>query len=517
MRLNDCTPRTVAFTAVALLLLALATRAAEPAVKVSERLKIKPAAAPAEPQLDQFAALRQSPALKVALAPHTGTTPLDGRIRRAQEAVRVYPDPRPQIEQLGWLFIARARAAHDAGFYKLAQQCAVALIEHDADHAGALLLRGHVAQALHQFQEAEAIARRLTAQREVPFDFGLLGDALADQGKLTEAITAYQRMVDLRPGLQAYSRIAHVRWLKGDLAGAIEAAELAARAASPADTESAAWANARLAGYRFQAGDHAKAEAACAVALSFAPNHPMALLVRGRMQLAARQANEAVETFRRAVAQDPLPEHLWWLAEALRAAQQVDGAEKIEVQLVARGAGDDPRALALFLATHGRQPDRALKLAQAELATRADVFTHDALAWAQFANGQPVEAWRSMERALAEGTQDARLFLHAAVIAAKLGRADEADWAVRARRLDHLLLPSERAWLGAGANTVSAATDSTGRPTPSPSQEGKGAGVVEPRTKSGHPLPSWEGLGVGSCDNTFIASPASPGRASAVR
>ena len=48
------------------------------------------------------------------------------------------------------------------------------------------------------------------------FDYGLLGDALLEQGRLDEAINFYQKMVDMRPGLQAYSRIAYVRWLTGE-------------------------------------------------------------------------------------------------------------------------------------------------------------------------------------------------------------------------------------------------------------------------------------------------------------
>src|SRR5262249_20946119 len=79
-----------------------------------------------------------------------------------------------------------------------------------------------------------------------------------------------------------------------------------------------------------------------------------------------------------------------------------------------------------------------------ELKDRADVFTHDALAWALFKADRPEEAWDSMERALAEGTQDARLFLHAAVIAARLGREDVGRWLTRTRELERLLLPSER-------------------------------------------------------------------------
>jgi hypothetical protein len=49
-----------------------------------------------------------------------------------------------------------------------------------------------------------------------------------------------------------------------------------------------------------------------------------------------------------------------------------------------------------------------------------------------------------MNQALREGTEDARLFLHAAVIAAADGRpADAASWARKARSLRFTLLPSE--------------------------------------------------------------------------
>ena len=178
-------------------------------------------------------------------------------------------EPRPFLEQLGWLYVAKARASYDPGFYKLAEHCALALEVADPKSPEALLLRGHVLISFHRFAEAEAIANELVKQRTLPFDYGLLGDALMEQGRLAEAVAAYQRMVDLRPDLQSYSRVAYMRWLKGDLDGAIEVARLAARAASPLDPESGSWSLTRLALYYFQAGSLADAKAACDSALRF--------------------------------------------------------------------------------------------------------------------------------------------------------------------------------------------------------------------------------------------------------
>ena len=50
-----------------------------------------------------------------------------------------------------------------------------------------------------------------------------------------------------------------------------------------------------------------------------------------------------------------------------------------------------------------------------------------------------------MQRALAEGTQDARLFFHAGIIASQAGHSPDAErWLRKASELSHLLLPSER-------------------------------------------------------------------------
>src|SRR5207249_2108985 len=92
----------------------------------------------------------------------------------------------------------------------------------------------------------------------------------------------------------------------------------------------------------------------------------------------------------------------------------------------------------------------ALRLAEAELKVRADVFTHDALAWALAASGKLAEARGQMALALAEGTQDARLFFHATIIAQRSGQDSNARiHAQNAANLQRLLLPSERAQLEA--------------------------------------------------------------------
>src|SRR4029077_7705606 len=192
---------------------------------------------------------------------------------------------------------------------------------------------------------------------------------------------AYQQMMNLKPDLRAYARAAHMRWLKGDLEGAIEAMQLAVSAASPQDAESAAWVNTRLAFYEFQAGRVNGAEQGCALALSLQDNYPPTLLLKGKILLAQNRLSDAVDALRNATKLNPLPEYQWTLAEALCAAGKENEASEVEAQLYQRGASSDPRTLALYLATRHESPETALRLARAELDSRGDVFSHDALAW----------------------------------------------------------------------------------------------------------------------------------------
>jgi tetratricopeptide (TPR) repeat protein len=398
-----------------------------------------------EPNKTPAAAAAFDNALGLVLTQQKGESPTDRGISQLQQRIREGRNVELWLDRLGWAFVAKARESFDPGFYKLAEQCARSIELRNPQSQEAMLLRAHVLQNLHRFKESETLARCLVQQRGLSFDYGLLGDALMEQGKLNDAVEAYQRMMNLKPDLRAYARAAHMRWLKGDLEGAIEAMQLAVSAASPQDAESAAWVNTRLATYLFYAGKFNEAEQRCALALSLQNNYPPTLLLQGRILLRQSRFGEAVDALQNAVKLNPLPEYQWTLAEALRAAGKENEASEVEAQLCQRGASSDPRTLALYLATRHESPETALRLARAELESRSDVFTHDALAWSLAAAGKLTEAHTEMQRALVEGTQDARLFFHAGIIASQAGQPADAEcWLRKASELSHLLLPSER-------------------------------------------------------------------------
>ena len=369
----------------------------------------------------------------------------DRTIARLQQDARdSNPGARGALERLGYAYVARARVRNDAGDYKLAEATAACLDARFPDDPSSLFLKGHVLHQLHRFREAEQIGRALVARRTFVLDYGLLGDALMEQGRLAEAADAYQRMLDLKPFYQSYTRAAHLRWLKGDVDGAIDAIRLAIAATSPRDPESAAWAWTRLAGYQLQSGRPDAALQATGNALQLQPEYAAALLTRGRILLAQRRLSDAVDVLRRAAGANPLPEYQWTLADALRQHGQDAEAAAVEAELMAHGSASDPRTFALYLASRRTDLPRAAALAEEELQARADIFTLDAHAWALAASGRAADAIPLIARAVAEGTQDGRLFLHAGVIHAAAGQPAEARaWLKKAARLRSMLLPSE--------------------------------------------------------------------------
>lgn len=407
------------------------------------KLRVQQLCSPARNEDRESIPTRDIDPCAIALAPHWGDEGIDREIRRLQNEAR--SERADSMKRLGWAFIGKARLSYDPGYYKLAEQCALCVRSKKADDPDALLLEGHILQSLHKFKDAEPIARRLVMIRNNASDHGLLGDVLMEQGRLTEAVSAYQKMINLKPDLQSYTRVAHMRWLKGDLNGALDVMQMAVTSGSLPDSEPTAWAYTRLGNYELQAGDTETATKSVEIAFQFVENYAAAHLLRGRILLAQGRGDKAVESLQRAATVTRLPEYEWTLADALREAGKPQAAEEVERSLVRDGAMSDPRTFSLYLASRGQQVQQALRLAQDELNTRADVFTIDALAWALKANGRLVEAREYSKKALSEGTQDARLLYHAGRIALAAGDYVDAERTLAASdQIKQMLMPSER-------------------------------------------------------------------------
>ncbi|HXG48946.1 MAG TPA: hypothetical protein VNO52_15085, partial [Methylomirabilota bacterium] len=93
-------------------------------------------------------------ACHLALMPRSGSQPVDREIAAMQGLVRNprHPaDAQQALEKLGWLYVREARRSFDAGFYSLAEQCAICLDGRASGSIEALFLRAYALHGLHRF------------------------------------------------------------------------------------------------------------------------------------------------------------------------------------------------------------------------------------------------------------------------------------------------------------------------------------------------------------------------------
>jgi len=361
-------------------------------------------------------------------------TPADQAIAAAERRLGQQQDRPDAYVELASAFMKKSRESGDPGYYRRASAALDRAFALDPNDYQALRVRPWVLLGQHDFRGALAAAER--AREREPGDwwnYGTLADAEIELGDYDRATDAVQRMVDLRPGLPAYTRAAFLRALFGDRAGAIDILGLAVAAASPQDPETLAWTLVHLGHEHFALGDLDAAAAAYTRALASFPGYYLALGALGRVRAAEGRLDEAITLYRQAVERIPAPDLVASLGDVLAAAGRADEAER-EYELVdytgrvARATGTtNGRQLALFYADHDRRLPEALRLAEQESASRGGVYTDDALAWALYKNGRVAEAARAAHRALRLGTEDAQLECHAGLIAAAAGRPRQAS------------------------------------------------------------------------------------------
>lgn len=363
------------------------------------------------------------PAKKLALQRLGGAGEVDRKIDAAQTAARKNPGSADLWIVLGRLWVRKARETNDPGYYLNANACADVVLGENPSSPMALDLRSLVQLNEHKFAEAKKTAERVVEQRpDDAMAHGSLSDAMLEMGDYEGATSHAQAMIDLKPNLPSYSRASHLQWLHGDVASAKQTARLAIDAGRDRkDPEPRAWVLVQAAMIFWHQGDFDGADAGFDTALSWLGEFAPALVGKGRVAMAKGDPKKAAEWFKRAYAQSPLVETAWLLGDARAAAGDEAGAAEAWAKVRAEGRRTDPRTLSAFLSTRGEDPALALELADEEYATRKDVLTEDARAWALYRAGKLDEAKRSIARARRLGTPDARLVYHEGAIAIATG------------------------------------------------------------------------------------------------
>lgn len=364
--------------------------------------------------------------------PTSGGNSPQERVLRLQAAVTEAPDDWESLAALGQAYVAQAAVTGDPALYPRAEESLKrSLAEQPDANLPATIAQGSLAAARHDFdlslewgEKAAAIAP------DDPNVQAVVGDALLELGRYDQAFAAFQRMIDLRPDLAAYSRISYARELQGDVDGAVEAMMAAESAASSGSD--AAFAAFQLGELEWNRGKPDDAIAHYQRAAVLDPDAVRAQAALARAAYYAGDEDQAVDQYRSVVERLPLPQYVSELAAIYTVNDQPDLAEDqlllldAQRQLLEEAGVAVDADLAVINADNDVDLEASLEAMEAEWEVRKSVFVADALAWLLHLNGQSEEALSYSDEAVRLGTRNALFHFHRSEIHKALGDDDAA-------------------------------------------------------------------------------------------
>lgn len=374
----------------------------------------------------------------------------DSAIRFLEDRVKKDPDDFIALNKLAGYYQLKLRETGNLQWLDLTNRTAQASLKAMPveQNVGGLSLLAQSEFAEHKFAAARDHAQKLVElDGGKAYPYQVLGDALLELGDDEGAEKAFREMEKRGRGTYtAETRLGRMAMLHGDNEQARKRftnALLLALEMVPRTRETVAWTRWQLGELAFSSGDYATAEKDYREALTTFPDYYRALAGLGRTLAAKGDLKGAIDNYERATKILPDPIFVAALGDLYQLAGRKQDAdaqyalcEKLAL-LGAAGGNVYNRQLAIFYADHDLKPEAAYTLAKGEYEARRDIYGSDALAWAALKSGKTDDARRAIKEALRLGTQDARLFYHAGMIARAAGDQTAArDYLQRAIKLN---------------------------------------------------------------------------------
>ncbi len=389
-----------------------------------------------------------------ATAPVTaGADSTEGAIRFMEDRVKKDPDDFIALNKLAGYYQLKLRETGNLQWLTLIKRTAQASLKSmpAEQNAGGLVLLAQSEFAEHNFAAARDRARKLIELNGgKAYPHQMLGDALLELGDYEGAEKAVYEMQKREKGsYTTETRLARMASLHGDSKQAqalYTNALLLALEMVPPPRETIAWTRWQLGELAFNMGDYATAEKHYRDALVTFPDYYRALGALGRALAAKGDLASAIRQYEQAV--KILPDSVFVAAlgdlyelagRQQEAESQFALCEKIGLLAVPTGNASDVynRLLAQFYADHDLKPKEAYRSAKREYEARRDIYGADALAWTALKAGKLDEARQASKESLRLGTEDAKLFYHAGMIARAAGdKAAARTYLERALKLN---------------------------------------------------------------------------------
>ena len=352
-------------------------------------------------------------------APQLSAT--DNAVKDAESRIARNPADTAATKSLVGALLQKVREEADPSLYLRIDQKLTSLGGVRSTDPEVLLLEGTLLLARHQFNEALALGKRVSAALpDNASAYGILVDAFNELGRYDDALATTQRMVDVRPGVASFARVSYARELRGDMAGALEAMQQAV-IASQGRGENAAYVQTLLGNLFLAQGNFADASASYSDALRFFPGFGPARAGQAGVLSACGLPVEAARIMGAIIETQPVLQYAMAQADYFRSGGMTkEAAESLQLvdaiaQLQRANGVDIDLEMAVYEAN--RRPSLALLAStRRAVAKRPSVTGFDSLAWVLYRVGKTSEAASAISRVAQLGDRDPVIRFHAAVI-----------------------------------------------------------------------------------------------------
>ncbi len=370
-----------------------------------------------------------------AVTPLSETAILDLDIDFYKDRVTADTTGAMDLARLGGLYLQRSRETGDPSDAIRAESAARRSLHNRAsrnDAASQILSASLLAQ--HRFDEALAVAKGLRSRNpDVPSLRAAVGEIEMELGQYDSARVAFDSLSASSGDLSVAPRLARWAEIEGRTSEArwlMRTALKTAIATPQMPREQVAWFWLRNGDLDLRSGKSATADSEYRAGLAAHPGDYRLLAASARLASVEHAWKRAIALGEQAIATSLDPATLGVLSDAYSAvgdsAKSLEYARVLDVAVL-KQPGAYHRAWSLFLLDHHRHVATVYRKVLGELHTRRDIYGYDLLGWALHAHGRDAEAKAAMTRALAQGTQDAQLFYHAAAIERALGHEVAAN------------------------------------------------------------------------------------------
>ncbi len=326
--------------------------------------------------------------------------------------------------QAAVIFIAEQRITGEHHYYYTAiEKILNGVLSLEPNNFEANVYKASLRMSEHQFAQAKMLAEKaLTINPGNAYVYGILVDANVELGNYEEAIAASDKMQEIKPSLESYSRASYLREIYGDYPGAIEAMKLAVKAGL-SGSEPQCWSRNVLGDLYFNTNKLDLAEAAFVENLAMRPSYAPSMAGLAKVEAKKKNYERAIRLLDSAAAimqNNSFAEEKGNVYAAMGdTAKAISTYKELQEQLIA-DANSPQHSVSLELARSfikTNQWDSASKYIMQEYAIRPrNIDVNNELAWISYKQNDVAKAKEYLKTAMATGSKNPELMERASMI-----------------------------------------------------------------------------------------------------